>query len=443
VDQQRAGAAQPRLPASRARAPARGEAIAGPLTKAARLATGDFTPSLSATWGEREHAVAARWLEEGAADAAAPDALVARLVSDSGAVGGRGANLGRTALELVLRALGLPDGAEVAITSYSCSGVVTPVLRASLRPVLVDVDAELNMSAESLAAVAGPELRAVVLPHLAGVRSADGAAIAAWAAERGIAVVEDVAQAQGLERRSADVGRLGVAAIYSFGGGKMLFGPGGGAAVAHDPGLAERLRAASLPDEDRAAVTSRVARFRRRWTASRRVRARRELSSIAARRLGRRDAVAPPGDDRPGGYEAYELAAVEAGLALAQLDRLDELIDARRRHAGWWHELLDDRRGVRAAPLGDSVAAKLWVVFEGGGAEERAERARVELHRGGVETETLYVPLHRRAPFAHLRTAALDRTDEIWRNVVCLPNGPELTGADARRFRRVARRAFG
>jgi len=154
-----------------------------------------------------------------------------------------GVGSGTDAIELALRALGISPGDEVVTQANTCVPTVAAIERAGATPVLCDVEPEAGtMDPESLEGALGPKTRAVVPVHLYG-QSADTEAIVALGSERGVAVVEDCAQAVGAELRGKPVGTIGTLGCFSFYPTKNLAALGdGGAVVTEDAALAERLR---------------------------------------------------------------------------------------------------------------------------------------------------------------------------------------------------------
>jgi dTDP-4-amino-4,6-dideoxygalactose transaminase len=139
---------------------------------------------------------------------------------------------GTDAIELALRALELPRGSEVICPNLTAVATATAIVRAGLVPVLVDVDPDtLTLSVEGAAAALGRQTTAIVAVHLYGRR-----APVEELAELGIPVIEDCAQAHGVEVTSG----LG---CFSFYPTKNLgaFGDGGAVATS-DLDLAERVR---------------------------------------------------------------------------------------------------------------------------------------------------------------------------------------------------------
>ena len=92
----------------------------------------------------------------------------------------------------------------------------TAALHAGLRPRYADVDPQmLCLSRATVAAALVPGTRAVVVTHLYG-RLADADGIADLCRERGVAMIEDCAQAVGAERGGRRAGSFGDAAAFSF-----------------------------------------------------------------------------------------------------------------------------------------------------------------------------------------------------------------------------------
>jgi dTDP-4-amino-4,6-dideoxygalactose transaminase len=154
-----------------------------------------------------------------------------------------GVGSGTDAIELALRTLGLGPSDEVVTQANTCVPTISAIERAGATPVLCDVEpAAGTMDPESLRAAIGPRTRAVVPVHLYG-QCGDVDAIADVAQERQVEVVEDCAQAHGATLRGRHAGTIGRLGCFSFYPTKNLGALGdGGAVLAQDDGLAERLR---------------------------------------------------------------------------------------------------------------------------------------------------------------------------------------------------------
>ena len=150
---------------------------------------------------------------------------------------------GTDAIELALRALELGPGDEVVTQANTCVPTVSAIERAGATPVLCDVEPEAGtIDLDSLRGALGERTRAVIPVHLYG-QCADADAVLELCEPRGIAVVEDCAQAIGAELRGRQAGTIGRLGCFSFYPTKNLAALGdGGAVVTDDEELAERLR---------------------------------------------------------------------------------------------------------------------------------------------------------------------------------------------------------
>jgi dTDP-4-amino-4,6-dideoxygalactose transaminase len=172
------------------------------------------------------------------------ESKLATLTASTAAVG---VASGTDALELALRALELPPGSEVICPNLTAPATPTAVLRAGLRPVLVDVDPDtLTIDAARAAGAVSDQTTAVICVHLYG-RAAPVDELLAL----GLPLVEDAAQAHGLLIGGRPAGAIGVAGCFSFYPTKNLgaFGDAG-AVVTSDRQLAERVRALRVYGED-------------------------------------------------------------------------------------------------------------------------------------------------------------------------------------------------
>jgi dTDP-4-amino-4,6-dideoxygalactose transaminase len=151
---------------------------------------------------------------------------------------------GLDALRLGLLALDLPRGAEVIVPAMTFFATWEAITQAGAVPVPVDVDeGDYCLAPSAVASAVGARTSAIVPVHLYG-QMADIESLLALAGQRGLAVVEDAAQAHGAERDGKRAGTSGIAAAFSFYPGKNLGAMGdAGALVTDDAALAARVRA--------------------------------------------------------------------------------------------------------------------------------------------------------------------------------------------------------
>lgn len=138
---------------------------------------------------------------------------------------------GTVALEAALHALGIGPGDEVVVTPRSFLASVSCVVTVGAVPVFADVDRDTqNLTAETIARVLTPRTRAVIPVHLAGM-PCDMDPIMDLATARGLAVIEDCAQAHGARYRGRCVGTIGEIGAWSFCQDKIMTTGGEGGMV--------------------------------------------------------------------------------------------------------------------------------------------------------------------------------------------------------------------
>jgi len=158
-------------------------------------------------------------------------ALEADLAAFCGARYGIGVNSGTDALVLALRAVGVEPGDEVITSSFSFVASASAVLMVGARPIFVDIDPDTyNVDPALVARAVTPLTRAIVPVHLYGQPAAMDA-ITDIARERGLAVIEDAAQAVGASYAGRPAGAWGDAACLSFYPTKNLGACGDGGMV--------------------------------------------------------------------------------------------------------------------------------------------------------------------------------------------------------------------
>jgi len=158
-------------------------------------------------------------------------ALESELASLCGSRHGIGVNSGTDALVLALLAVGVKPGDEVITPAFSFVASASAVVMIQARPVFVDIDPiTYNLDPALVARAVTPRTRAIVAVHLYGQPAAMDA-ITEIARPRGVAVIEDAAQAIGASYAGRPAGSWGDAACLSFYPTKNLAACGDGGMV--------------------------------------------------------------------------------------------------------------------------------------------------------------------------------------------------------------------
>ena len=210
---------------------------------------------------------------------------------------------GTLALELALRTLGVGPGDEVITPAKTFIATASCAVACGARPVVCDVDPESqNLDAETVRAAITPRTRAVVAVHLAGW-PCDLGPLADLCRERGIALVEDCAQAHGATYRGRPVGSFGIVSAFSFCQDKiMTTGGEGGMLVTNDRSLWQRAWAYKDHGKNWESVFERQHPPGFRW----------QHESFGSN---------------------FRMTEMQAAIGRAQLRKLDDWVAARRRNA--------------------------------------------------------------------------------------------------------------
>jgi dTDP-4-amino-4,6-dideoxygalactose transaminase len=150
---------------------------------------------------------------------------------------------GSDALLVALMALEIGPGDEVILPSFTFFATAGAVTRLGATPVFADILPDtFNIDPADIARRITPATKAIIPVHLFG-QSADMDAINAIAADHGLTVIEDAAQAIGATYQGQPIGSLGRIGCISSYPTKNLGGMGdGGMITTNDPELADRMR---------------------------------------------------------------------------------------------------------------------------------------------------------------------------------------------------------
>jgi perosamine synthetase len=227
-----------------------------------------------------------------------------------------------SAIHLLLLALGVGPGDEVIIPDATWIASAAPITYVGATPVFADIDERTwCLSAKSFEAAITPQTKAVIPVDLYG-NMPDMEAIAEIAGRHGIAIVEDAAEAIGSEYHGRKTGSFGDAAAFSFHGSKTLTTGEGGMLVTNDAKLFERTR--FLRDHGR-----------------------------------------KPGDKMFFNHEVaykYKMSSMQAALGLAQLERIEELLEHKRRTFQWYEEELQDVEGLTLNYAAPDTRPVYWMI---------------------------------------------------------------------------------
>ena len=150
---------------------------------------------------------------------------------------------GTDAITIALRRLGVGPGDDVIVPSFTFYASAEAIPHTGARPVFCDVDPDtFCVTAETVERALTPATKAVMPVHLFG-RVAPVGDLRQLLDGRGVAILEDTAQAAGARWGGQRAGSLADAATFSFFPSKNLFCFGDGGAIAtNDDAVAENVR---------------------------------------------------------------------------------------------------------------------------------------------------------------------------------------------------------
>ena len=227
-----------------------------------------------------------------------------------------------SAIHLSLLALGVGPGDEVIVPDITWIGSSAPISYVGAAPVFADIDPRTwCLSPESFEACISPKTKAVIpvdlygnLPNMTAIRDI--------AHKRGIPIIEDAAEAIGSEYEGQKAGSFGETGVFSFHGSKTLTTGEGGMLVTDREDLWKRI-------------------------------------------LFLRDHGRQPGDKMFVNTEVaykYKMSSLQAALGLAQLERIAELIERKRKIFSWYRQELNNIEGLTLNYEAPNTKNTFWMV---------------------------------------------------------------------------------
>ncbi len=159
-----------------------------------------------------------------------------------GAAAGIAVSNGTAAVEVALYAAGVSEGDEVILPTFTIISCLLAVIRLGAKPVLVDIEPDTwNMNVSEVLSKITRRTKAIMAVHIYG-HPVDMDPLLQVAREKGVRIVEDVAQAHGAEYKGRMCGSMGDVAAFSFYANKLITTGEGGMVLTSNPGMAERAR---------------------------------------------------------------------------------------------------------------------------------------------------------------------------------------------------------
>jgi len=263
---------------------------------------------------------------------------------------------GTTALHLALLALGIGPGDEVIVPSFTFISTANAVTFTRGKPIFVDIEPDTwNINPAEIKKAITTKTKAIIPVHIYG-HPANMDPIMDIAREYNLAVIEDAAEAHGALYKGKKVGSFGDMGIFSFYGNKIITTGEGGMIVTDNEELAEKLRV--LRDHG-------MDPKRRYW------------HSVL-------------------GYN-YRMTNIQAALGVGQMERIQQIVEQKRRNAAMFGKALKNIPGITLPPEKAWAKSVYWLYSILIDEEEfgiSAKELGRQLKERGIETRPLFPMVH-------------------------------------------------
>ena len=299
---------------------------------------------------------------------------------------------GSTALHAACVALELKAGHEVIVASATNIATANAVVMTGAKIVPVDVEPETwNLDPHFLGPLLTARTRAIMVVHLYG-HPAEMDLIMQFARDNNLAVIEDCAEAHGAVYHSQKVGSIGDMGCFSFYANKIITTGEGGMVTTNDDVFAARVK------------------------------------------LLRNLAFAQPRFKHQVVGFNYRLTNMQAALGVAQLEKIDDIIERKRAIAGHYTERLRYVPGIQL-PIERHNCTNVYWMYAIVVNPDRFGRSRnelmLDLQNAGIESRTMFCPMNLQPALVdHMMPYRSPVAESLWEYGLYLPSGPQLTMRD-------------
>ncbi|MEM2990603.1 MAG: DegT/DnrJ/EryC1/StrS family aminotransferase, partial [Halobacteria archaeon] len=296
------------------------------------------------------------------------------------------------ALHLALAALGISSGDEVIVPDLTFAATINAVLYVGAKPVIVDVDQNYwCLDPAEIKRAITPHTKVIIPVHLYG-HPCEMEAIMEVAERYGLYIIEDAAEAHGAEYKGRKVGSFSHIACFSFYGNKIITTGEGGMCLTNDDELAEKMRI--LRDHG-------MNPKKRYW----------------------HDII---------GFN-YRMTNIQAALGVAQLNKIDKLIEKKRKIAKSYADGLSSVEGITLHPEMPWAKCVYWlysILIDYKKLGITRDELSEKLENNGIETRKFFYPLHEMPLYQKYAKLSHIISSKISHMGLSLPSGTKLTEED-------------
>mgnify|MGYP003982193459 CR=1 FL=1 len=298
---------------------------------------------------------------------------------------------GSAALEAAISALNLEKGDEVILPTFTIISCVAPLIRLGVIPIFIDsYDDTWNMNISQIEDKITVKTKAIMAVHIFGL-SVDMDPLINLANQYNLLIIEDAAEAIGLNYKGKPCGSFGDISTFSFYPNKLITSGEGGMIVTDDETLAERCR--SL----------------------------RNLCFKPEKRFVHDEL----------GWN-FRMTNIQAAVGLAQLEQLRESVIKKRWIGNRYQENLKEVDELIQLPLKKTEYTEnvYWVfamVLNEKTSLNGADEMMVELSQYGIGSRPFFFPLHNQ-PVLGYSNVSYPISENIAKNGFYVPSGIAISG---------------
>lgn len=301
---------------------------------------------------------------------------------------------GTTALHLALAALGIGPGDEVIVPDLTFAACANVVLQCGATPVLVDIlEDSWTIDPSKIESSVTDRTRAIMAVHLYG-HPCDMDPLMEVAERHGLYVIEDCAESLGSEYKGRLTGTIGDVGCFSFFANKVITTGEGGMVITDNDDLEDKMHV--LRDHG-------MTKGKRYW------------HDVA-------------------GFN-YRMTNIQAAIGVAQMEKVGDFIEKRRRTAKIYSENLVGIPGLTIPAEAEWAKSIFWlysILIDEGMTGISAEGLMESLSKNGVDTRPLFYPLNIQPPYDGMGRA-FPVSEKVAREGVSLPTSYSYDQEDIER----------
>ncbi len=288
---------------------------------------------------------------------------------------------GTAALHMALYQLGIGEEHEVIVPTLTFIATINPVLFVGAKPVIVDVDPiAWNIDPQEIRKAITKKTKAIIPVHLYG-SVCNIEEIIEIARENNLFLIEDATESLGATYKNRQTGTFGDFGCFSFNGNKLITTGGGGMIVSNNQKQAEHIKFLVNQARD-----------------------------------------ASKGYYHPEVGFNYRMTNIEASLGLAQLERIGNFLEKKRKFRRIYQEAFNDLPYIKFQEECNNASGSWWLTcIKIDKKNIDIDNLMLKLKDKGIPTRRIFIPASE-MPYLNKYSKSCPNAYEIYNQGICLPS---------------------